>query len=459
MIGPMRLGRVTALVVASAIISSSAALAGAATKPPTKKDVAALEKSIAATGRLFDTSTAFDGTQMVAADETPFGAIALGLTDGRVSVWTTKDAKKWTRVPEEALGAPATALDASTTSPTAANGGIVIDADADGTLIVIGNDVFTTKDGKRFTYSGVDANGIWLRTEPVEVNRLTFGNAPPLDAAVGPKRSVLVGSGSWFQQAGGPSPGFVPTFWSSTDREHWTGQPIKGADATPGFVGAVVALDDGTFVAAGADTYADVGSTVGRGDDAAVWTSADGTSWTRADAAPFAAPGTQEISYLAARGDRLVAAGFDSPGGAELTAPAFWTSSDAGRTWTRAPLDPAVFPPGSRIKGLVSTPRGFVASGVNGSSVVTARWAYWTSPDGQTWTQAYNDEIFSDAPTIVFPFGKEVVAMRGSAPYSGSATVAPRPASTSVYVTGAPPPPKATTTTTGATATTTRTGG
>jgi len=438
----MYLGRVTAAVLVAAVVGSSAALAGAATKPPKAKDVAALQQSLAANGRLWDTSTAFDGTQILAATEAPFGAIAAGLTDGRVSIWTTKDAKKWTRVPETSLGAPAEALAAD-----ALNGGIRMDADADGALILLGSDVLTTKDGKRFTYSGIDDNGIWLRTEPVEVNRLTFGNAPPLGIALAPKRSVLVGSGSWFQQAGGPSPGFVPTVWSSTDRTHWTGQGLKGANATPGVANAVVALDDGTFLMAGADTYAEVGSTVGRGDDAAVWTSADGQTWTRADAAPFSAPGTQEIQYLAARGDQVVAAGFDSPGGGQST-PAIWTSPDAGKTWARAALDPVAFPAGSRIKGLVSTPRGFVATGVNAGSVVTGRWTYWVSPDGQAWTQAYNDKIFSDAPTLIFPFGKDVVAMRGSAPYEGSATAAPRGASTSVYITDAPPPPKAPTATT-----------
>lgn len=435
-------GTVIAVLAASAIVMSAAA-APAATKPPTKKDVAALERSVASLGAVDTAGAAFEGTQILAASEAPFGAIAVGLTDGRVSIWTSKDAKRWTRVPEAALGAPAEVLDAATLY-----GELLVTADADGAIVLIGSDVLTSRNGKQFTFSSREANGIPLRTEPVQVDRLTYGNAPPLDVAVGPERSVLVGSGGWSQQAGGGSPNFVPTVWRSDDRTTWTGDALKPANATPGIANAVVALDKGGFVMAGADTYAETGSTVGRGDDAAVWTSSDGDNWTRGDPASFAAPGTQEITHLVALGDRLVAAGFDAPGGGQPAAAAVWTSEDAGRTWTRTALDPAVFPVGSQIADLVATPRGFVAIGVNGASVTTRRSAMWVSPDGSTWTQAYVDPVFSSAPSFAFAFGADVLVLRTSDAFAGSATTPARPARTSVAMTGIAPPKRAPTTTT-----------
>ena len=91
-------------------------------------------------------------------------------------------------------------------------------------------------------------------------------------------------------------------------------------------------------------------------------------TWSRA---PF----DGRVDFVVAGGPGLIAVGV-----ADDTK-VLWTSAD-GKTWTRVPLDEAVFG-GYRIHDLVATPDGYAAIGTDGKTSVAA----WTSLDGVEWVR------------------------------------------------------------------------
>jgi hypothetical protein len=98
--------------------------------------------------------------------------------------------------------------------------------------------------------------------------------------------------------------------------------------------------------------------------------SADGTTFTAA-AAPFAVP-VQNVSYA---GGLFFALG-DSNGGA----PALFSSSDSGVTWTRRINDDAS---GAHISGVAKGATVYLAVGGDGNTPAT-----WLSTNGTTWTKS-----------------------------------------------------------------------
>lgn len=89
----------------------------------------------------------------------------------------------------------------------------------------------------------------------------------------------------------------------------------------------------------------------------------------------------QALRAVAARGERVVAGGFDQSD--NLTRPLFLTSDDAGRTWTRRELDKQSIDRSSTseaVSGLAAGPKGFVAIGDGYTSHIL-----WRSSDGTSW--------------------------------------------------------------------------
>ncbi|TDO59053.1 hypothetical protein EV651_109328 [Kribbella sp. VKM Ac-2571] len=95
----------------------------------------------------------------------------------------------------------------------------------------------------------------------------------------------------------------------------------------------------------------------------------------------------QALQAVAARGPRLVAAGFDESD--NLSRPLFLTSDDTGKTWTRRQLDKDSIERSSTFEGvtdLAAGPSGFVAIGDGYPGQVL-----WHSTDGTNWRRLATD--------------------------------------------------------------------
>ncbi|MFF0342556.1 WD40/YVTN/BNR-like repeat-containing protein [Kribbella sp. NPDC004875] len=116
----------------------------------------------------------------------------------------------------------------------------------------------------------------------------------------------------------------------------------------------------------------------------------DFTQPTAPQAAEKTAPAgdrtNQALQAVAARGERVVAAGFEESD--NLSRALFLSSDDAGRTWTRGQLDKesvARSHPFEGVTDMAAGPAGFVAIGDGPSTVL------WHSPDGTTWKHLADD--------------------------------------------------------------------
>jgi hypothetical protein len=149
-----------------------------------------------------------------------------------------------------------------------------------------------------------------------------------------------------------------------------------------------VAAADGGFVAVGL-----------AGTVAAVWTSVDGQTWSRSpDAKLFHAlpradvsASTTMISVASGHG-RVVAVGYDGPGGAHGPAARAWWSTD-GRSWAVAPGDS--FSASGEVSVIpamvVPAPGGFLAAGQTNGDCTGGIWA---SVDGASWRCIARDPTF-----------------------------------------------------------------
>jgi len=114
--------------------------------------------------------------------------------------------------------------------------------------------------------------------------------------------------------------------------------------------------------------------------DTAIWTSPDAISWTAQPVADLV--GTQILHIEYAPDGTLVGVGHDVTGPKVFAA---WTSPD-GLTWTMQAPASGDLPAGiQQVNELAAYPGGYVAGGyvVNNGDVDVA---WWTSPDGVTWT-------------------------------------------------------------------------
>ena len=292
----------------------------------------------------------------------------------------------------------------------------------------------------------VAVEGAWVWTSP---DGIIWTRAP--DVLDGDAQSVIAG-GPGLVAVGSSEmavPGGVVSgagVWTSVDGLTWTQVPgdlhtvAESGGDDPVFRGAVM-----ESVTVGGPGLVAVGSTMGDGGAAVVWTSPDGFTWSRVpyDEAVFGGPGGQLMSSVTAGGPGLVAVGSDHGRGGEgrrtvvgieelrelqelpgsaTTAAAVWTSPD-GFTWSRVPHDEAVF--GEAVFGgggqlLMSSVTaggpGLVAVGRHFDGGASADAAVWTSPDGFSWSRVpHDEEIFGGdaAMSSVTTVGSGLVAVGG----------------------------------------------
>jgi hypothetical protein len=99
--------------------------------------------------------------------------------------------------------------------------------------------------------------------------------------------------------------------------------------------------------------------------------------------------------------------GWVALGGADVGS-ALWTSSD-GSMWLRRVTQPAVFRPGDQITDLTTTSSGYLAVGYNNVAVAGGP-LVWTSSDGVTWTR----QASTQKPPASHDVRYDAVAVRGS---------------------------------------------
>jgi hypothetical protein len=145
-----------------------------------------------------------------------------------------------------------------------------------------------------------------------------------------------------------------------------------------------------------------------------IWFSPDGVTWESRKLTPDGADIRGETQAVVRMGDTILGAGFaaEDPEMAEHVA-GIWVSNDSGATWDQVP------PFTSTVRvvdlfGLVSTPRGLVASGMkyDWNDPDWRRGGIWTSVDnGSTWQEIPNEDmIFGDyAETGVTIFSVEAL--------------------------------------------------
>jgi CHAT domain len=118
------------------------------------------------------------------------------------------------------------------------------------------------------------------------------------------------------------------------------------------------------------------------GKDAAVWTSTDGSDWERvSDSDLTASTGFLEMTSVTKLGTRVVAVGWEQPGGGQKKAAA-WISYDRGSTWKRGGGDFAARD--QQMRDVTAVGTELVA--VGNDNAVDPRAAVWSSVEGLTWT-------------------------------------------------------------------------
>ncbi len=217
--------------------------------------------------------------------------------------------------------------------------------------------------------------------------------------------------------AGGP--GFVAVggvegdaaVWTSPDGVTWT----RVTDIPDTVRGGEDNYELGMVTTGGPGLVAMTAPTVGMGGtgpgEIAVLVSSDGLSWT--DVAELSRDAI--VSDVTAGGPGLVVAGhvpYGDPALVEDSTVAFWTSPD-GSTWSQAPYDEAVFGDQTSVAAVAAGGPGLVAVGSGDEGAAAA---VWTSPDGLTWTRVPHDKaVFGDAwMTDVIVGGPGLVAVGSS---------------------------------------------
>jgi hypothetical protein len=126
----------------------------------------------------------------------------------------------------------------------------------------------------------------------------------------------------------------------------------------------------------------------------ATWFSSNGADWTVTD--DF--PDKTTLAAVAANDSRYVAVGLDGQGGIA------WDSSD-GRTWQKTASVDAFAERPMRMTSVVPFKGGFVAGGYRGTEFFTADAAFWTSPDGLTWTRSPDSAALKGARVAAIAAG------------------------------------------------------
>jgi hypothetical protein len=304
--------------------------------------------------------------------------LAVGAADGHPAIWRRAASGTWTLESAARLGAVAGRASLASVAYGQA-GWIAVGATADGG---------TTQPVVLSSADGVT----W---QPVATLAALAGKGTEfLGIAAGRGGYVVVGR----QMTGGR---IFAVLWYSADLRSWTMDSNGGLDGrlTASTVNAVAATSDG-FVAVGS-----------HGAGQAIWTSPDGKNWNPIGVNLPAGARSATLSFVAASGGRVVAAGYaDTPAG---DAPVVLVSVDGGAHWRQITL---TAPDGlGVITALTATPSGFTAAGQAGKPGA-AHIVTWTSQDALTWsrpTQTTDSEI-----TALAAAGTEVIGTseRGATP-------------------------------------------
>ena len=257
-----------------------------------------------------------------------------------------------------------------------------------------------------------DGNQGWKRAPdgPELANASGSGGTQMVAVAWGQTRWVA-GGVEWNESGGQDG-----AIWTSPDGLSWSRVTLPD----PGMGIADLIAGGPGFVAVGSSESGE-GDAMG-GAHSGIWTSVDGTIWTRVPDGPIFANGL--IQRVVPGGPGLVAIGYtidllDANG---VFSPAIWTSAD-GLAWSReaAPADPDSWTvvegtlQGRVMGGIVATPQGFVAVGVEFGLTSTNyhRAAVWTSTDGRSWARVPHDPVFDGGEDSGARFGMRGVYLIG----------------------------------------------
>jgi len=276
-------------------------------------------------------------------------ALAVGAADGHPAIWRRAASGTWTLE------------SAATLSAVAGRAGLASVAYGQAGWIAVGA---AANGGTTQPVVLASADGVtW---QPVGTLAALAGNgAQFLGIAAGHGGYVVVGR----QMTGGR---IFAVLWYSADLRHWTMESNGGLDGrlTASTVNAVTATTSG-FVAVGS-----------HGAGQAIWTSPDGRHWNPIGVNLPSGARSATLSFVAASGSRVVAAGYADTAAGDL--PVVAVSVDGGAQWRQIVL---TAPDGlGVITALTATPGGFTAAGLAGKGG-SVRTVTWTSPDGLTWSQ------------------------------------------------------------------------
>ncbi|MDY7099755.1 MAG: sialidase family protein [Actinomycetota bacterium] len=175
--------------------------------------------------------------------------------------------------------------------------------------------------------------------------------------------------------------GREPTVWTSTpDGSRWRAITLPAPDARIGYAVVGLAATDAGIVA--------LGNPIGSSGPPIAWWSSDGYQWTQADTGTMTR--SDRVVDVAVRGNRIVAVGSVDPHTISER-PVAWTSTNGGRSWTRAGLPGRSAEDGlTEVTAVAAGPQGFLAVGnidePNAAFDFDA--VAWTSADGSSWTLA-----------------------------------------------------------------------
>lgn len=420
------MGRLLRIALTAAVVGAVVAgttTAGGASDRRAKKAADPLAQVAGPWAEVTGAQAVFAGATVSGVVPAGKGLVAYGTVGPTRALWSSPDGLRWTRVPDAALGLTAEQLAVPASGSRYSE--FLVAGDDDGATAMVNRTVIATTDGTTWKKIADAASGTALRDPALASsfsNPAEFVDFTLRSLAVSGAERAAVGDGCWC--APSSSGDVTPFAVGSVDGSSWTGAPVWGNGTGRGEAVTVVATDDG-FVAGG---YAAPG--YGR-SDAAVWRSADGQTWTAVEDPALATPDHEKITRLAANGNRLLGLGSR---GATTTASdvyEFFSSADGGATWTRSPVDPAVFgkqPP----QNVLPLGDGFVVLGtVDDPEFSIPDPTAFTTTDGKTFTPAWTPQRLGTIgmTTIVErPDGLVALLPAVATPTS--------PAGTKVFVTG-----------------------
>jgi hypothetical protein len=214
--------------------------------------------------------------------------------------------------------------------------------------------------------------------------------------AAGPDGFVAVGSDG-FPGANTQLPGARgAAVWTSPDGIHWTRVPHQLS-----FEGAVMFGVQRT--SSGYIAWGEIHNTSAVFQQfAPIWTSTDGLRWDRATGA-FDARWPAPVVSILAVGDRLIAVGSRqaTAGGATVSVPTIWSSSDGGRSWILANVPkPATSSSGLMWNVAVSGSELLAAGRMDpppGPQALGSAFVWRSTDQGTTWTALRDDPTLHGA--------------------------------------------------------------